>query len=143
MTPAEHNKWLGIAHLAYAGLQVVGIGALWIMMWLLLTGRLDEGEPAATNPPPLFFLVIMVFGSMVATALTIPIIVAAYAFLKRRPSAKTAGLIGGVVAGMNFPFGTALGVYTFWFLLSNAGKEIYEGGGSNLPAPPPPPTAWH
>lgn len=142
MTSEQHNRWLGIAHLAYAGIQVLSLGALWVIIWLVETGRLDEGDQAAANPMPQFFYVIIGLSSVVATALTIPIIVAAYALLKRRSWAKTAGIVGGVVAGMNFPLGTALGVYTFWFLLSNAGKEVYGGDGSNLPAPPLPPTGW-
>jgi hypothetical protein len=37
------------------------------------------------------------------------------------------------VAAMNFPFGTAVCVYTFWFLFSEPGKAIFERSTYSLP----------
>lgn len=84
--------------------------------------------------------VIFVFAGVLQIALTIPSIVAGFAFLKRRGWAKVAGIAGGIVAAMSFPIGTALAVYTFWFLFSDAWKQVYENATPNMP--PPPPDGW-
>jgi hypothetical protein len=118
VTSAQHNKWLGIAHLAYAGVQLIAIAVLLVLLWSFPSDSLNE-----LDMPPIF-QAIMILAILIAAVLAIPIVVAAYAFLKRRPWAKTAGIVGGVIAGMNFPLGTVLGIYTFWFLLSDAGKEV-------------------
>ena len=141
MTSSQHNRWLGIAHFAYAGIQLIAIAGLLVLMWFLRSGKLNELESEPLDMPPIF-QVIMILAIVMASAMTVPIVVAAYAFLKRRPWAKTAGIVGGVIAGMNFPLGTVLGIYTFWFLLSDAGNEIYGGGQMVSPAPPPPPSKW-
>ncbi len=67
----------------------------------------------------------------------VPSIVAGYALLKQRRWAKTAAIIAGVLAAMQFPIGTAVCVYTFWFLFSEPGKVLYEKPTYALPPPPP------
>jgi len=37
-------------------------------------------------------------------------------------------LVSAAIAALDFPFGTALGVYTFWFLLRNEGRALYARG---------------
>lgn len=91
-------------------------------------------------PPPAFLGVILVFAGIFNIATTIPSIVAGYALLKRRPWAKVAGIVGGVVAAMSFPVGTAVAVYTFWFLFSDVGKQLYDV--KKQEGPPLPPEEW-
>ena len=43
-----------------------------------------------------------------------------------------ARLLGLMLALLNlflFPFGTALGLYSFWVLLNNEGRRVFEGDG--------------
>ena len=56
---------------------------------------------------------------------TIPSFIAGYGLRKRKSWAKLWGVIAGVVAGMNFPLGTALSVYSIWFLIGEGGRELY------------------
>jgi hypothetical protein len=72
--------------------------------------------------------------------MTVPSVVAGYALLKRRRWAKVAGIVAGVTAATSFPVGTAVAVYTFWFLFSDVGKQLYGGPGRELP--PLPPKDW-
>jgi hypothetical protein len=46
--------------------------------------------------------------------------------IDRRPWARTVGLILGVLALFHPPFGTALGIYTLWVLLSNGADTQYQ-----------------
>jgi len=92
------------------------------------------------GPPPAFFGAIMIFAALFNIVLTIPSLVAAYALLKRRPWAKIAGIIAGALSAMSFPMGTAVAVYTFWFLFSDAGKQVYEQ--AQVTPPPAPPGSW-
>jgi len=140
MTPLEHNKYVGLAQLGYAGfhlLMMIGLLGLEGYMFENIYSRSQEmGGP---GPPP-FLAVIFVFAGISSVAMIIPSIVAGYALLKRRSWAKIAGIVGGVVAATSFPVGTGVAVYTFWFLFSEVGKQVY--GVKKKELPPLPPREW-
>src|SRR5438067_8172265 len=140
MTPQEHNKYVGLAQLGYAGfhlLMMIVVMGVEGYMFENIYGRSQEmGGP----PPPPFLLLIFVFVGIFTVAMTVPSAVAGYALLRRRPWAKIAGIVGGVAAATSFPIGTAVAVYTFWFLFSDVGKQLY--GGKNQEVPPLPPKEW-
>ena len=139
MTPLEHNKYLGIAHLAYAGFHALMALVMMVFMGTLMSQIFDQARRMGDTSSPTFMPVIFVFAGGLQLVFSIPPIVAGYAFLKRRPWAKIAGIVGGVVAAMSFPIGTALAVYTFWFLFSDACKQVYE---NPVALSPPPPPSW-
>jgi len=66
-----------------------------------------------------------------------PLFVAAYALLKRKRWAKTAGIVAGVFAAAQMPVGTAVCVYTFWFLFSEPGRSLYDRSTKTLPGGSP------
>jgi hypothetical protein len=140
MTPQEHNKFVGLAQLGYTGvhllMMIVFMGVEAYMFENIYSRSQEMGGP----PPPPFLVLIFVFAGIFSVAMTIPSVVAGYALLKRRPWAKVAGIVGGVVAAASFPIGTAVAVYTFWFLFSDVGKQLY--GGKNQELPPLPPKEW-
>src|SRR5882724_6410088 len=135
MTPEEHNKYLAWAHLAHGGFQVLIMAFMMLMFGLML--GLVGSRPGGDGPPAAFFLVFMVFALVFNLIFALPSFIAAYGFLKRKSWAKTAGIIGGVMAAMNFPIGTAVCVYTFWFLFSDPGKVLYDQPSYALPPGPP------
>lgn len=141
MTPQEHNKFVGLANIGYAGLHlfmtIVSLGFVGFMLENVYNRSQEMGGP----PPPRLLGVIIVFALTFNIATTVPPIVAGYALLKRRRWAKVAGIVSGVVAAMSFPIGTAVAVYTFWFLFSNVGNQLY--GVQKQEPPPPPPEEWH
>ena len=140
MTPQEHNKFVGLAHLGYAGLHVfmmiASLGVVGFMFENIYSRSREMGGP----PPPRFLGVILVIAGIFNIVTTIPSLVAGYALLKRRRWAKVAGIIGGVVAAMSFPIGTAVAVYTFWFLFGDVGKQLYDV--RTPEGPPLPPEEW-
>src|SRR2546426_10423462 len=90
MTPEQHNKYLGFAHLVYVALHsLMGIG-FGVMMIVLFSTM--PASPRG-NPPLLSFLVMMAgFVLVLSGGWTIPSMFAAYALLKSKRRAKVAAL---------------------------------------------------
>ena len=134
MAPADHNKILGILHLAYGGFSVL----MMILMGAMFVGLFGFAMANDPNAPPGVFIGIMVaFMFVMYVVLAVPSFLAGYALLKRRKTAKVLGIIAAIVAATSFPFGTALCVYTLWFLFGSLGKELYEKAAYSLPPAPP------
>jgi hypothetical protein len=129
LTPEQHNKYLGWAHLAHGGLFLLMIlGVLSFMTAIFLL------EPPGRNGSQAGFLAVMwVFFAGFYGLMLAPSFIAGYALLKRKPWAKIAAIIGGVTAAMSFPIGTAVCAYTFWFLFSEPGKLLYDRPQAALP----------
>jgi len=85
------------------------------------------------GPPPVAIFLMMVFVVGIYSLMTIPSFVAGYGLLKHKRWARTAAIIGSVVALSNFPIGAAVCAYTFWFLFSEPGKAIFEKRNYMLP----------
>jgi hypothetical protein len=140
LTPLEHNKYVGLAHIGYACLHLLSLVASMAFMGVMFSSIFAQtARMGGEGPPPAFFAGIMIFAGLINAAFTIPSVIAAYALLKRRPWAKIAGIVAGVTSAMSFPIGTLVAVYTFWFLFSDPGKAIY---GEPRPLPPNPPAEW-
>jgi len=131
MTPEQHNKYLGLAHLGYASLFflfTLAMMAFFVVMAMAAPQSPDE-------PPPWIFLVFAGFIAISYLPMLLPSLIAGYALLRRRKWAKVASIVAAVMAGMTFPFGTAVCVYTLWFVFSEPGSSLYD----NRTLPPPPP----
>ena len=139
MTPEQHNKYLAISHFAYGGFFLLMMIAGMVLFGLMLTSFPGAGPNARGGPPFVFVVFVMTFMLVIYGLMIVPSFVAGYALLKRKSWAKIASIIGGVVAAMNFPLGTAVCVYTLWFLFSEPGKSLYDRPAANA-LPPPPPT---
>jgi len=136
MTAEQHIKYLAYAHIVYAALHsLLGVFVSFMMFMMLSTGPGHGAEP-----PLAFSVFISVFLLIFTVGWTIPSMIAAYSLLKRKRWAKTAGIVAGVFAATQLPVGTAVGVYTFWFLFSENGRQVYDRPSNSLP--PAPPTDW-
>lgn len=162
MTPEQHNKYLAWSHLGYATIFFLFI-ALFMGFFGFVFFAAMMAEP---NGPPMFlFFLMWLFMAVIYGAMIIPSFIAGYGLLKKKKWAKIWAIISAVVAAMNFPFGTAVCVYTFWFLFSNEGKLMFDQNNYALPPgqqtwanetwnheasrqrdaqyhPPPPPPDW-
>jgi hypothetical protein len=161
LTPEQHNKYLAWSHIAYGGIFFLLLALFLIFFGVVFIAGL-MADPSA--PPIIFFILIWIFIAAIYGAMTVPSLIAGYGLLKRKKWAKTWSIISAVIAGMNFPFGTAVTVYTFWFLFSNEGKYLFDQNNYALPPvqpwaneswnreanrqlegqyhPPPPPPDW-
>ncbi len=137
MTPEQHNKFLGIAYLAYACFHLLLMAATMVLLgaiarqYYTMTSFMSSED---AFPFPFMFIFMGFFYGVT----TIPAVVAGYSLLKRRRWAKIAAIIGAVVAAMNFPIGTAVCVYSFWFVFSEPGKLLYDEPVQALPPQPKP-----
>jgi hypothetical protein len=133
VTPEQHNKYLAWAHVAHGGMILMFMLLFLGMFGMVFFAASNQSAQSGPPPPPMaFFVIIWLLMCAFYAAFTIPSFVAAYALFKRKRWAKIACIIAGAVGGMFFPTGTAVCVYTFWFLFSEPGKILYDN-----PAPAP------
>ena len=64
-------------------------------------------------------------GALFFTVLALPGILAGYGLTRRRPWARILGLVCGFLGLINFPLGTAIGLYAFWVLLQDNADEYF------------------
>ena len=128
---AEHLRLLAIFHFVVSGLALVGLGFLLIhyaMMSMMFSNPEMWKSPAMAGPPPekvfsifkwfyLFMAVCLVAGGVGNLISGL--------FIRKR----TNRVFSIIVAGINciqFPFGTALGVFTFVVLLRDTVRQLYS-----------------
>ena len=145
MTPKEHNNLLGILLLVYEGLQLAGL-VLAVFIIFGAFGFVFTQVNGADAAPIGLAIIIVLFALAFSALLLVPGMIAAIKIRRERPDARTWGIIASVIALLNFPLGTALGVYGLWFLMGDMGKAFYLNGGNgnyfNTPPKPPPPSSW-
>lgn len=122
MTPADHNKVIGIMHLIYGGFFALISVLMLVVFGAILIPLLDQMPKDPNAPPMEFFWAIFAFVTVFYVLMSIPALLAGYAMLKKKSWARIAGIVSSVIACMSFPFGTALAVYSFWYFFGEAGK---------------------
>lgn len=129
MTPQDHNKIIGIMHLIYGGFNaLIMLIFIPIIIAAMAAGAADPEAGAGVA----VFGVIGAFMLLIALIFGLPPILAGYAMLKRKRWAKTAGIVAACVEAISMPFGTALCVYTLWFLFGS-GQNLHTGGDAYAP----------
>ena len=126
----SHLKLLSILHYVIAGLSLLGIGFLFMhyFMFDMMMNKPEiwEGQDGTPPPPELFeiFIYFYIVAGFFILAGGLTNFLSAR-FITQRKN-RTFSLI---VAGLNclqFPFGTALGVFTFVVLLRKTVQDTYE-----------------
>ena len=126
MTPQDHNKMIGIMYLIWGGFNALMM-LLLVPFILILLGPMGS-DP---TPPAEFKAVLGIFMGVIVTVsilFAIPPLLAGYALLKRKSWAKVAGIVAACFSALSMPFGTALTVYTLWFLCGPEGDKLYRKG---------------
>jgi hypothetical protein len=123
-----HVKVLGILHIVFGGL-----GLLFAVFLLVLFGGI--AGIIGMNALPDEALVAMpivggigLFISVVTAILSVPSVIAGVGLLSFKPWARTLTLVLSALHLINVPFGTALGFYGFWALLSPETARLFERG---------------
>ena len=124
MTPQDHNKIIGIMHLIWGGFNA--LLAVFIVPFMLAIVGVISRDPHAPPEAKAFFGIFGLFMAAFMILFTIPSLIAGYALLKRKSWAKVAGIIAAGLTAMSLPFGTALTVYTIWFLCGQQGNQLYK-----------------
>jgi hypothetical protein len=123
-TSEDHNKYLAYAHLGYGAFQLFMAFAISFFLYFIFS-VMDGTGPRGDAPPMSLIAMVIAFTLFFQLLFSVPSIIAGFGLLKRKNWAKTASIIAGVLSAMSFPLGTAVCVYTFWFLFSDSGKELY------------------
>lgn len=116
-------------HLRTLGTLWVIAGALFVIpgfVLMMLSGVVRVAIPAAeavgrTVAP----LVLSMIGGTLFIVAAGGILVG-WGLLKHRPWARVAAIVLGIVSLLHPPFGTALGIYTLWVLLSDQSGVEYD-----------------
>jgi hypothetical protein len=127
-----------------------------VLAWIFIVSAILMAIPALgllllpgmmmgmAHPP--FYFAGPLFGSIALMFISIPIIniIAGLGLLRYREWARILTLVLAAFMLIAIPFGTAIGIYAFWVLLSNEGSNAYRRGNpspvgalAHLPHPVP------
>lgn len=117
-------------HITILGWLQVALGLFDLLIALIAFGVLAGlGMLGGLSGEPISFIVGGVVGTVVGgfVALTaLPNILAGVGLLAHRNWARVLALILGALNLLKFPYGTVLGVYTFWVLLNDRAKLVFR-----------------
>ena len=135
---ASHVKILGILHIVFASLGIIAA-----IIVLLIFGGI-AGMVGATNHTDDAFVAVPMLGGIgaiifiVILALSLPGLIAGIGLINFRPWARVLGIVISALDLISIPFGTALGIYGLWVLLSNQTEALFRDVTTpQLPARPP------
>lgn len=116
----RHLHTLGILWMVIGGLFMIPAAVLAIFGGSIHFVVHDQ-EPLASLFPLFLFVAGGTLVLMAAGGVCVGL-----GLMQRRPWARAAGIILGVLALFHPPLGTALGVYTLWVLLADEGGDEYR-----------------
>jgi hypothetical protein len=123
----KHITILGILHIARGGFVLL-IG---VIAWLTLAGiGAISGNAVALG---ILGLLATIAASLMIF-LSVPSILAGVGIIQHRQWGRILALIVGGISLIDFPIGTALGVYTIWVLVDTDVRKVFEGSALGQPA---------
>ena len=129
---ASHVKALGILNILFGVVGIViGLFILFVFGGIAaFVGMTDQSDGAFVAVPVLGAIGTFLF--LFLLVLSLPGLIAGIGLMNFKPWARTLGIVVSALNLLNVPFGTALGVYGLWVLLSKDGEKLFErpGGGS-------------
>ena len=124
----SHVKLLGLLQLAWGGMALLlGVSLLLLAIGAAAIARTTAGDPLTAGFTAILFVVF-------ATALALAGWANAWvgrAVGQHRSPGRTGALLLAVPNLFVLPFGTALGIYTFWVLLHNDARALFVAGQRN------------
>lgn len=94
-----------------------------------------DPNDAAIALPIMGFTGTVLVGYLMLTAL--PGLVAGVGLLKSQPWARVLGIVVGVFYLIHIPFGTVIGIYALWVLLSRETERLFSGSLVDFRTPTP------
>ena len=120
-----HVKVLGVLEIALGCLSLLAAVVI-TFVFLGGVGALGfSGDPDARAAMPLVGFI----GSALVTllvVLSLPGILIGFGLLRRRPWARIAAIVLSILSLMMIPFGTLVGIYGLWVLLSKDTERLFE-----------------
>jgi hypothetical protein len=122
----SHIRLLAVLRIIYSALGLaLGLIGLLFFGGLGAVVGMTNGDPDALVAVPILGA-IGVIAFLFFAVLSVPGLIAGYGLLKYRPWARILTIVLSVLDLLNFPLGTALGVYGFWVLFSPQVVGVFE-----------------
>lgn len=129
---ARHAQMLGILWIAYSALLVI-IALFMLVFFQHFLPAIIRAEPPSGGPPPevvlRFIGPMMHFIGVFLLAKAVAGIAAGIGILQRAGWSRMLAIVVACVSLLSVPFGTAIGVYTLWVLLSPNAEAEFRGQG--------------
>jgi hypothetical protein len=121
-----HVKIVAILHIVLGSLSILA-GVLMLGVFGGLAGLASHhvSQDAEVAIPILGGIGGIIF--IVLVALGLPGVIAGIGLLQFRPWGRILGIVVSALDLLHVPFGTALGVYGLWVLLSRGGEQLFQG----------------
>ena len=121
---ARHAHLLAVLWIAYSALSLIG-GIILAIVSNTVFVHFQELDTMRGGPPPFVRPLLMAIACALFVKAAIGI-AAGVGLLQRQGWGRTLTIILGIVALFNVPFGTALGIYTLWVLMSPNADQEYK-----------------
>jgi glucan phosphoethanolaminetransferase (alkaline phosphatase superfamily) len=142
MEAKDHAKLLGIFFLivgAFSALMGLIFGVVYGLMGVMVMAT-GEKEGAVIGG---VFVILAVILGIILLAIAALNISTGWKFFKGSTNGKLLAIIASVLVLLSFPFGTALGIYSLWFIFGDQGKAYFSGiAVPGTYSTPPPPNSW-
>ena len=120
---ATHVKVLAWLYIVFGVIgSLIGFGMMALLGVIGVAGA--ASEPDAWVALPILGITGAALGIFML-ALSLPGIIAGMGLLKFRPWARILTIVLSALNLLNFPFGTILGVYGLWVMLSDEGSRLF------------------
>jgi hypothetical protein len=135
---AQHVKILGILHIVFSALGLVGG-----LTFLLIFGGL-AGLVSATGQSPDSALAIPILGGigglifLFVLVISLPGLIGGIGLLQFKPWARILMIVISALDLVGFPFHTALGIYGLWVLLNRETEQLFVAQAFQPMRPPTP-----
>ncbi len=121
---AQHVKILGILHIIFGALGVLGaMAALLIFGGVSALVAADHSSDSLAAIPILGVIAGFVF--ILVMALSLPGLIIGIGLVQFRPWARLGGIVLSAFDLLGFPFHTALGIYGLWALLNRETELLF------------------
>lgn len=121
----QHVKILAVLNIILGGLGIV-VALLVLVLFGGLAGVAgSDPNPDAQGGAAVLGL-IGGLGFAFILIISIPCVIAGFGLLKFRSWAQILTIVLSVLGLLNFPFGTALGIYGLWVLLNKETKPLFH-----------------
>jgi multisubunit Na+/H+ antiporter MnhG subunit len=115
-------------HVSILGWLHIAVNSLFLLIAVFAFGLLPVIYTNVVSSDPDAASVLSILGTAFGTLMVVlglPGLLAGYGLLKRKPWARFLALILGVLDLVNFPVGTAIGVYTLLVLLQQSATDYF------------------
>lgn len=122
----QHVKILGVLHIVFGSLGLlVALGMLLLFGGIAgLIGATDYSGDAHISIPIVGGIGAFIF--FILLVLSLPGVIAGAGLLQFRPWARILTIVLSVLDLIHVPFGTALGVYGLWVLMSPESERLFR-----------------